>query len=280
MPENARPSTLWMSSSMIFHSQPRLRRSVSQASGSSSTAAAWANPACSSPRDGPPAPAQISRQVSPPTVPPAPRTMPHCARRRQRPGGSHADRHPQQKLRLSFPSHPTCRGPARLPAAAVAPPGLRTQGSQLPHREAPRTSGSQSPHPPRAPELPLTRLAPPPCVLFRPLYPENKTSWAETPLIAGVLAHDDLCVPCRGTGVVSDAARGELGVRLRGGGLWGARLAPARSRARSSGSGSEPAALSVPAVPVTSLASSWVSPVRGRLRVSSASSAHGHQGAA
>src|SRR5690242_10904618 len=70
MPANARPSTLQMSSSMIFQSEPRLSRSVSQASGSSSTAAAWVNPACSSPRDAPPAPAQISRQVSSPTVPP------------------------------------------------------------------------------------------------------------------------------------------------------------------------------------------------------------------
>ena len=56
MPAYPRPSTLWTSSSMTFHSEPRFRRSVSQASGSSSTAASWRNPACSSPSDCPPAP--------------------------------------------------------------------------------------------------------------------------------------------------------------------------------------------------------------------------------
>src|SRR5436190_12494606 len=56
---------------MIFHPEPRLTRRVSQASGSSSTAASCRNPACSRPSDWPPAPAQISRQVSSPTVPPA-----------------------------------------------------------------------------------------------------------------------------------------------------------------------------------------------------------------
>src|SRR5215469_9306429 len=52
------------SSSTIFHSSPRLRRSVSHASGSSSTAAACRNPACSRPSAWPPAPAQISTAVS------------------------------------------------------------------------------------------------------------------------------------------------------------------------------------------------------------------------
>src|SRR5215469_9256513 len=52
------------SSSTIFHSSPRLRRSVSHASASSSIAAACRKPACSRPSAWPPAPAQISTAVS------------------------------------------------------------------------------------------------------------------------------------------------------------------------------------------------------------------------
>jgi hypothetical protein len=61
---NARPSTLATSSSMTFHTEPRFRRRVSHASGSISTTASWENPACSKPSVWPPAPAQISTDVS------------------------------------------------------------------------------------------------------------------------------------------------------------------------------------------------------------------------
>ncbi len=61
-PANARPSTFATSPSMTFHC--RLQRSVPHASASSSTTASWANPACSRPSAWPPAPAQISSEVS------------------------------------------------------------------------------------------------------------------------------------------------------------------------------------------------------------------------
>ena len=69
MPADACPSRSRTSPWIIFHSEPLLRRRVSQASESSSPAASWAKPACSRPRDCPPAPAQISTQVSPVTIP-------------------------------------------------------------------------------------------------------------------------------------------------------------------------------------------------------------------
>src|SRR5215469_1761694 len=53
---------------MTFHCL--LWRSVWQASASISTTASWAKPACSRPSACPPAPAQISREVSSPTPPP------------------------------------------------------------------------------------------------------------------------------------------------------------------------------------------------------------------